>query len=187
MEVLFHFVFELVKIAILGCFYATLTLVLFATLAYYQPRSLADKVSQKPSRLWWVSGLIISVALFFFMFTYWGNHGLGDIARIPIGNFKTVGQINGTSTYIEKDNGKSVGVESFAVNDNKLFAELDDYSEKGSYVIWNLETDKWYFYQTRNEYLKLAKRKNYPLPDTFKDFQQHYSDYWHGWRFFLLP
>ncbi|HYF03998.1 MAG TPA: hypothetical protein VEC36_11510 [Patescibacteria group bacterium] len=185
MESLFHFIFEIVKISLLGCLYATLSVKIFSRIATHKPKSWVTKLTQK--QLWWISGFIISVFLFFFMFTYWGNHGLGDSARVPIGNFKTVRQINGTSTYIEEDNGESIGIESFTVKDSKLFAELDDYTDKGTYIIWNLESDKWYFYQTKNEYLKLAKQKKYPLPDTFKDFQYHYSDYWHGWRFFLLP
>ena len=84
--VLFHFIFELVKISILGCIYATLTLVTFKIIGRFKPESWFDIVSRKKLRLWFLSGLIASFGLFGFMFTYWGDHGLGDWARIPIGH-----------------------------------------------------------------------------------------------------
>ena len=76
--VLFHFIFELIKISILGCIYASLTLVAFKIIGRYKPDSWFAKASRKKLRLWFLSGLIISVGLFGFMFTYWGDHGLGD-------------------------------------------------------------------------------------------------------------
>jgi hypothetical protein len=90
MEVLFHGIFELIKISILGCIYATLTLVTFIIIGHYKPDSWFDKVSKKKLRLWFLSGLFISVGLFLFMFTYFGDHGLGDSARVPVGHFKVV-------------------------------------------------------------------------------------------------
>jgi len=83
---LFQFIFVLIKISILGCIYATLALVTFKIIGQYKPDSWFYKVSRKKLRLWFLSGLIISVGLFGFMFTYWGDRGLGDWARIPLGH-----------------------------------------------------------------------------------------------------
>jgi hypothetical protein len=45
MEVLFHFIFELIKISILGCIYATLTLLTFKIIGHcVNLRKYADTV-----------------------------------------------------------------------------------------------------------------------------------------------
>jgi O-antigen/teichoic acid export membrane protein len=99
MEGFFHLIFELIKISISGCAYATLTLLIFKIIGHYKPDSWFDSVSKKKLRFWFLSGHVISVGLFFFMFTYYGNHGLGDNARVPVGHFKVVR--HGGSTYIQ--------------------------------------------------------------------------------------
>jgi hypothetical protein len=185
MEAGFHFIFELVKISILGCIYATFALLIFKAASHYKPRKWMNVIS--PKQFWFLSGFVISVGLFGFMFTYWGNHGLGDSARIPIGYFKTVERINLSEPYIQNDKGNSLLIESFITDRNHLYAKLDKYVEEGSFLVWDLQNDKWKFYQTKDEYLKIARLNKYPLPDTFRDFEQNYSDYWHGWRLWFLP
>jgi hypothetical protein len=186
MEVLFHFIFELIKISILGCIYATLTLLTFKIIGHYKPDSWFDRVSKKKLRLWFLSGLVISVGLFFFMFTYFGDHGLGDSAKVPVGHFKVVNQINGTDAYLENSKGDQLGIKKFTFDNENLYAETQG-EFNGDYVIWNLRTDSWTYYKTKDDYLSVAKQKNYPTPESFKDFFEHYKQHWNGWRFFLLP
>lgn len=123
------------------------------------------------------------------MFTYYGNHGLGDNARVPVGHFKVVKQINGTSTYLQNSKGDQLGISNFVFDNDNLYAETGDEfgGGNGSYVIWNLRTDNWTYYGTKEDYLSVAKQMNYPEPERFKDFFEQYSKYWNGWRFFLLP
>jgi hypothetical protein len=118
MDVLFHFIFELIKISILGCIYATLTLLTFKIIGHYKPDSWFDKVSKKKLRLWFLSGLVISVGLFFFMFTYFGDHGLGDSAKVPIGHFKVARQINGIDTYLQNSKGDQLGIKNFTFDND---------------------------------------------------------------------
>ena len=189
MEVMFHFIFELIKISILGCIYATLTLVTFKIIGHYKPDSWFDKVSKKKLRLWFLSGLVISVGLFLFMFTYFGDHGLGDSARVPIGHFKVVRQINGSDTYLQNSKGDQLGITNFDYDSDRLYAETqrEFNGEKGDFVVWDLRDDNWIFYRTKDDYLKEAKKNNYPTPETFEDFFTFYKRHWHGWRFWLLP
>lgn len=189
MEVLFHFIFELVKISILGCIYATLILLTFKIIAYYKPDSWFDKVSRKKLRLWYLSGLIISVGLFIFMFTYFGDHGLGDSARVPIGHFKVVRQINSSDTYLQNSHGDQLGIKNFTFDNNNLYAETkrEFNGENGDYVVWNLRTERWSYYKTKEDYFKVAKEHNYPLPDSFEEFWKFYKRHWGGWRFWVLP
>ncbi|MBA3829405.1 MAG: hypothetical protein H0X33_10755 [Taibaiella sp.] len=185
MEVLFHLIFEIVKIAILACIYSTLLLIAYRMISHSTFSTSNNKSFGHGFRFWLVIAFIISLGFFFFMFTYYGDHGLGDSSRIPIGYFKDVKQIDGYQTYIENQQGKQLDIQKFTVNNNKLYAQLtNDNTGKYFYAIWNLKTDKWTLYRTEKDYL-LAQ--NVPLPGTFKDFDKHYTQYWNGWRFWLLP
>ena len=189
MEVLFHFIFELIKISILGIVYATLTLIVFRIIGQFKPNSWFEKASKKKVRFWFLSGLFISIALFCFMFTYWGNHGLGDSARVPIGHFKVVKETNANDAYIERDKFDQIGIEKFTFDNDMLYGKIDESfdSGKGKYVVWGLRTDQWIFYQTTVDYNIAANKNNYPKPDSFEDFYTHYKRHWQGWRFWLLP
>lgn len=188
MEVLFHFIFELIKISVLGCIYASLTVIIFKTIAFFKPESWFKRVSQNKKRLWFRSGFIISVGLFIFLFTYWGNHGLGDQANVPVGHFKTVGQINGNMAYIKDNNEEPLTIDKFTFDNQNVYAEINQQfiNRKEKYVIWDLENDTWALY-TKEEYLKKAELNNYPKPDSFEDFHFFYKKRWGGLWFWLLP
>ena len=130
--------------------------------------------------------LLFGLGFFFFMLTYFGNHGLGDGARVPIGDLKVVKQINGENTYIENEHGDQLGIRKFSVDNNHLYAETQkDYdAEHNDFVIWDLSTDKWNLYKTEEDYMQTGK---VPHPNTFADFWSYYDQYWNGWRFWLLP
>lgn len=189
MEVLFHFIFELIKISILGTIYATLTYLTILIIGKFKPESWFGQVSNKKLKLWFLSGLIISVGLFVFMLTYWGDHGLGDSTRVPIGHFKAVKGINSNNAYIEKEKYNQLEIKSFAYDNDNLYAETqrDFNGEKGDFVVWNLRTDEWTFYENKEEYLTVAENHNYPKPEEFQNFFEHYNRHWNGWRFWLLP
>ena len=123
------------------------------------------------------------------MLTYFGDHGFGDSARVPVGHFKVVRQINGSDTYLQNANGDQLGIKSFTFDNDNLYAETqrEFNSEAGDYVVWNLRTDSWTYYKTKDDYLKAVKQKNYPLPDNFEEFWEFYKRHWHGWRFWTLP
>lgn len=184
-----HFIFELLKISFLACVYATLTLIIFKIIQFFKPNNWFGRVSRNTFRFWFFSGLIISVVLFFFMFSYFGDHGLGDSATVPVGHFKVVRQTDGVSAYLQNDKGDQLRIKDFTYDDINLYAatEQEFNGEAGDYVIWNLKTDKWTFFKTSDDYLKFAKLNNSPYPNSFKDFGKFYSKYWNGWRFWILP
>jgi hypothetical protein len=189
MEVLFHFIFELFKIAILSCFYATIARFIFRIIASSKPESWFDKVSKNTFQFWFQSAFLTSFVLFLFMFTHYGNHGLGDSARVPIRHFKAVREINANITYIENGEGEQVGIKNFTFDSNYLYAQTDKdmFDATGDYIVWDLRADKYFFYTTYNDYINTAKQNHYPMPYEFNNFGNQYSEYWHGWRFFLLP
>jgi len=188
MEVLVHFIFELVKISIFACVYSSVVLFTFRITSVIKPNGLIDRVSKTKLKFWLLCGKIISAGLFVFMFTYWGNHGLGDNATIPIGHFKTVDGINSTDSFIENNKGKQLNIKNFAFDKDYLYAETEtSEGTTDNYVIWNLKTGNWVIYNTIDNYLNEAKFKHFPHPDQFQDFWKYYNQYWSGWRFWLLP
>lgn len=189
MQVLFHFIFELIKISILGTIYGTLIFFTFFIVRKFTPKSWFTRVSSRKSKLWFFSVLFVSIGLFLFMLSYWGNHGLGDNARVPIGHFKVVKEINGNDVYIEKEEYNQLMIKKFTFDNKNLYAEIQREfdGKKGDYVVWNLRSNKWTFYKTKEDYLIEVTKNNYPNPTDFEDFSKHYERHWKGWRFWTLP
>ena len=48
-------------------------------------------------------------------------------------------------------------------------------------------TEKLQEFKTEKEYNEFASNKNLPKSSELKSFKENYSEYWSGWRFFLLP
>ena len=192
MESLFHFVFELVKIAILASVYSILIVLLFRTLGKNKPNSWFNKVSKKKTRLWFLIGLIISIILSALMFSYWGDHGLGDNARIPVGHGKSVEQINGSTTYITAEGYEmeTLDINEFAITDDYLFAKISSNRSAAinkEIAIWNLKTNAVEFLNHFSEIEGFKSKHNIKEQLAFQNFQSQYSKYWNGWRFWLLP
>ncbi|MBD2705183.1 hypothetical protein IC229_31465 [Spirosoma sp. BT702] len=188
MKSLFHLIFEIIKIGVLSSAYALLLLVILKLVQAYSSKAWVNRVLRNKVRFWLYTTLSISVALFFFMFTYYGDHGLGDSSRLPIGYGKDVKQINGTDTFIESEDGGQLGITIFNYDNSYLYAEIQKQSdEENRYVVWNLRTDDWIFYKTKGDYVKYVTDKNYIPIDKFEDFTAFYRTYWGGWRFIFLP
>jgi len=191
MEALFHFIFELIKISILGSIYATVTLLIFKLIGKFRPESWFDRVAKKKLKFWFISGFIISIGLFAFMTTHFGDHGLGDGARIPIGHFREIGEINGTQAYIQDiDDGiYALDIDEFFITDDFVYGKTGVHNEnyEGDFFIYDLDKNELKTYNSDNEYFKdLAKNELYKDVE-LKDFNYYYRQYWSGWRFWLLP
>ena len=178
MEAGVHFVFELLKIAILSTIYST---VIFLAITALKP-----KIIKNSKRFWRKCLFTIYGSLFVFMFTYWGDHGLGDSYYIPIPHYKTVNQGDETA-YIENSKANQLEIKRFSYDNKYLYAEIADKNQiNDDYIVWNLQTDEWKTYST-NSFLILSKTSKTASPKYFKDFDTHYDNYWSGWRFWLLP
>jgi len=176
-----HFIFELIKIGILSTVYTSVIIGLINI-----ARWLSDK-KFKRKEVFFKTYKWVYATMFVFMFTYWGNHGLGDDSYIPIGHFKTVDQSDLTS-YITV-NKEQHRIKSFAIEDNKLFAmhDVSDEDDKiKDFIIWDLKSDKVTSLDSE-KYIVATKQRNYPSIVNFKDFNSSYQTYWNGWRFWLLP
>lgn len=189
MEVLFHFGFELVKIAILASIYSILVLLIIPSIEKQKAASGVGFVPKNKARLFFKTWSIISLLLFCYMFSYWGDHGLGDSSRIPIGYSRTVEQTDGERTYF-KANGlesESLRIEEFAITKNFLFAKAVTKDISSKYIAWDLKTNNTAFLINDSALNSFLQKKGISTLPAFQNFWEHYQRHWNGWRFWLLP
>jgi len=185
MEALIHFIIILIKISILGSVYATLTLLSFKIVGRFKPNSWADRVSKKKLRFWFLSGFLISIGLFLFTFTYYGDHGLGDYARVPIGNGRAINEINGTQAFIQDEGPISmIEIDNFIVTNKYVYGIMGerDGNYEGAYFVYDLVSNKVTTFIEKEEYHKFLKIKNLEIEPNYKNFRYYYKEYWLGWR-----
>jgi hypothetical protein len=124
------------------------------------------------------------------MNTYWGDHGLGDSSRIPVGYSQEISRINGVTTFIKPENYNygMLDIETFAQVDNLICGKtlISPVDRPDPYFIWNLSDNKVRFFKSKKAYHDYAKRHSYPIETEFRSFQDHYKVFWGGWKFWLL-
>lgn len=187
---LIHLIFELIKISILSSIYASLLLLIFKIIANYKPNSWFDKISKKKLKLWLSSGFYIFTLLFFFMFSHFGDHGLGDSARIPIGHGKAIQEVDGIQAYIQDEGPISmIEIDRFKITDDFVYGFISNGNEnyEGSYFVYDLMNNSIKTFEEESDYLNLLKTKKLDGNTEYKDFGYYYGQYWNGWRFWLLP
>jgi hypothetical protein len=120
--------------------------------------------------------------MFIFMFTYYGDHGLGDTSRIPIGHWESIDASDGYPYFKPESKRTEMRIYNFAIKNDVLSAEIDS-----GYMTYNLKTNKLNEFKDRRDYNLFALKKSLPMPEEFADFYKHYNDYWGGWRLWMLP
>ena len=193
MAALFHLIFQLVKISLLASLYALIAVGLISIIPEAWKISFVTTVKSEKKKHWFLFGAIISILLFLFSFTYFGDHGLGDSARIPIGNWETIENINwteyGTLKNRETGKGNQIITTKFKVSNNVLCGNLEShfYDYSNNYFCFNLKTKELKEYRTESEFNTYVRQNNLPSTSELQRFRQNYSDYWHGIRFVFLP
>jgi hypothetical protein len=174
MFTLFHFAFEILKIALQAAVYSlVLMLLIFIVIKATGNRRL--KSIKFKTVYFSVAGL-----LFIFSFTYYGDHGLGDEANIPVGHGKTINSGDGYA-YLNVER-TQINIDSFLVrNDHLCFASKNDYYD------YQLPSGKYVKYSSKQEYEAYAKKNHLPVVNDFKTFYPQYDAYWNGWRLWFLP
>ena len=128
MEVLFHFIFQLIKIGILASIYSIIIIGILLLFEKVKSNDYLKKIKSQKINSWFSFGFIISILLFIFSFTYWGNHGLGDGPRIPIGHWETIENTNwneyGYLKGQKTSDGNDIETTQFKVVDDKLCGNL---------------------------------------------------------------
>jgi len=171
-----HFIFELFKIAILSAAYATILLWI----------KFALNLKKGGTRFSWSKFfriyLILYSVLFLFSFTYYGDHGLGDECKIPLGHGETMSSADLDAYFAPKEGGNLIDIKSYLISNNDLCAATDS-----GYLVYNLKTGKRIEFDNSQEYRLYALGNTLPNPDLFLDFFKQYDNYWSGWRFWTMP
>lgn len=176
----------------MGSLYATIIIYLLKLISTFRSNTWIDKILKRKKRTWFVIGFLVSISLFFFLFSYWGNHELGDSARIPIGYNKEILNTNWTKYAnfegIKSQDGNDIYTTKFKIDGNKLCGNFDSdfYDYKNSYFIYNLESNLLTEFKSEIEYNIYAAKNGMPQTKEFLTFEDNYRNYWNGWRFWLL-
>ncbi len=190
MVTIFHLVFELIKISILSCIYAFLVLIAFKIIARYRTNSWFDRVSKRKFRLWFLSGLFISIGLFFFMFSYYGDHGLGDDARVPIGHWRAIQEVDARQAYIQDEGPINlIEIDKFIITDKYVYGLTGGENEnyEGGYFVYDLVNNKVKTFMQEKEFIYYLAANKLETRPTYKNFNYYYKEYWDDWKFWVLP
>lgn len=193
MEVLFHFIFQLIKIGILASVYSFILIGILLIIGKFKPNEFLKRVKSEKKKYWFSFGFLISIGLFIFSFTYWGNHGLGDGPKIPIGHWETIENTNWTEYGYLKGQKTKDGIDiettQFKVANDKLCGNLKSwfYEFENSYFVLDLKTDKITEFKTESAFNEYAENNKLPKSNELLSFKQNYRNHWSGIRFLLLP
>src|ERR1700759_794441 len=111
---LFHLIFELFKIAILSTVYSGGVLLVLRVIKHLNNTTYLDGIRFK--RLYFsIYGI-----LFVFSFTYFGDHGLGDEACLPLGHFEVMNSTDGYAYFTPAGTSEQISVDSFKVANGAL-------------------------------------------------------------------
>ncbi len=193
MEMTIGFLFELVKITLLAMGYSALLFFCFWMIAKRNPDSWFVRACSSGGRFLGLSAVLFWMGLFVYMFTYWGFHGLGDGAQIPIGHGLIVDNINwdgyGFVDDIKTSDDKELSTTKFKVVGDKLCGNLDDSFDwfQNAYFTLDTRLKRITEFRTEADYNEFAKQAGLPGSIELESFNRNYDDYWLGWRFWMLP
>lgn len=189
MEYIVGFVLALFKIALQATAYATI-LLWIVSLISRKVLIIRNLIVNIDGWEFWQCGfVVVYVGLFLFSLTYWGDHGLGDSVRLPLGYGEEIVELNGTETLFEgkapfmvSDMGGAQSVNRFQVTDETLCGQ----AERTSYFTYNMATKTSRVFADAQAYSAYAASHGLPPSEDFQPFWKHYQRYWGGWRFWLL-
>jgi hypothetical protein len=172
-----HFLFVVFKSCILALIYTPIIWLLWV---------LILKACKRYTGFKWYKLIavykIVGILLLVFSFTYYGNHGLGDDSRIPLGYGEAMRESDTFAYFVPKGKPEQINVQAFLVKGDNLCMSVDS-----GYKVYNLKTKAFVNFTDEPMYNMLAVAKDLPLSRHLKDFNSQYDEYWNGWRFWLLP
>lgn len=180
---LLDLIITLVGTLALAAIYSGIILVLVRLCSRLPGADWLDRHSQNKRRFWRRSMWLLFTISFFFSFTYWGDKGMGEIRRFPIGYSHAVECNDGEWTYITTADHKKIPIGTFITNDTTLFAT----SDAGRYIIFDLPSGTSQQFEDLTSYELYAKQHNLPPASSFKNFSDQCHAHWLGWRAFVIP
>ena len=176
MFTIIHVAFELFKIVSLAAAY---------TFALYILKFLYTEI-KRDNRVKEVKFLSVYVPvvglMLIYSFTYYGDHGLGDEAHLPIGYGETIDESDNYSYFDSEKEARQINVDSFLVRHDHLCIASDT-------LIYDCQLKSGEVKKFTDEKIYDAYASGHHLPKLkeFKKFSPQYAAYWNGWRFWCLP
>ena len=196
MEALIHLFIEVIKVTILTIVYTFVLMKLLEVISKKNPELriyhyLKNKTIHRAMRN--IMGMVIFIGLTIWMFSFWGNHGFGDSARIPVGNKVEIKNINWTKYGFigidQKNSPVDIETTKFKISGKKIVGNLDSgfHVYENKYFIFDTEDRSLLEFKTVEAFDAHTQNNNLPHSNELLTFRSNYENYWHGWRFFLLP
>jgi energy-coupling factor transporter transmembrane protein EcfT len=177
MTTLLHLLFVVFKSSVLGLIYTPIIWFLWV---------LILKARKKYTGFKWYRIFavykIVSILLFVFSFTYYGNHGLGDESRIPLGHGEVMRASDQFAFFVPKGKSEQIHVDTYLLKGDNLCMSIDS-----GYKVYNLKTKGVVNFSEGQMYDAFAFSYGLPLSLQLQNFKSQYDKYWGGWRFWLLP
>jgi hypothetical protein len=163
MSALFHIIVETIRIAILSIVYGYLIWLLVKGI--FKSRKLKKRFLIP----------LLFIALFLWRFSYWGNEGLGDNGRVPLGSGYEVEILGFSKANIKKD-GESVDSKGRASNIEKLYVEdgVVYYTTGTKFRIYDPSGEKTHINNLGIEEFKLMGAN----PRKLMSADKFHADYW---------
>ncbi len=173
-----------------GLFAGTAALVIFVILSIRANKLVAVSRFRNVFVFTFLAGLIVLVT---YRFSYWGDKGLGEIVRVPIGYGQAIENMDGRYTYFfpkpedtdPEHDGFKIAI--YYVEGKKLYAEADArFSEipTPEYIEYDIERRTMRTLGSRVDYDALAQKGKVPGREKFYDIVGHYNRYWHRIPFY---
>ena len=177
MTTLLHLLFVVLKSSILGLIYTPLIWFLWVLILKARKKYTGFKWSKI-----FAVYKIVSIMLLVFSFTYYGNKGLGDESRIPLGHGQAMLESDQSAYFEPKGKSEQVHVKVYALKGDNLSMAVDS-----GYKVYNLRTQGVVNFSDGQMYDAFAFSYGLPLSLQLQSFKAQYVQYWGGWRFWLLP
>jgi hypothetical protein len=184
----FEFILVLFKISILSGIYAAIWLFCSLIIANKFPSGWFAINTDNKKKYWFFSGLVIFAILFLFSLSNWGNRGLGDFRRIPIGPGLAVESIEGSSSIkgVRTSEYKSLELENFKIESDKVVGRFAG-NHTNSFFVFEINSQYLREFNSEIEFNGISKNEGLPSSDQLLTFDESYKDYWGGWRSWFLP
>jgi len=177
MTTLLHLLFVVIKSSVLALIYTPFIWFLWV---------LILKARKKYTGFKWYKIFavykIVSILLLVFSFTYYGNKGLGDESRIPLGYGEVMRASDQFAYFVPKGKSGQIHVDTYVLKGDNLCMSIDS-----GYKVYNLKTKGVVNFSDGQMYDAFAFSYGLPLSLQLQSFKVQYDQYWGGWRFWLLP
>lgn len=109
--------------------------------------------------------------------------------RVPVGHWKSVYDVDGRQAFIQEDDIATIDILKFIITDDYVYGMIggDFNDNKDKFFVYDLSNNIVNTFKDESKYARFLQNKKLDPAPTYKDFDYYYTQYWDGWRQWLLP